>query len=85
MKTFTVTNNETGVVKGGSVDVATDIIYFDAIQEYINHNAEELDNDEVKALMGVVDLGFYTDFKSFINQIILPINVGRYTVSVFTN
>jgi hypothetical protein len=81
MKLFTVKNNETGETKGLDLTATLDLTYFDAVQEYINHNPDEFTDDEVKVAMGGWDIGIYTDFQNELDQLDKETVVGRYTVT----
>jgi len=81
MKLFTVKNNETGETKGLDLTATLDLTYFDLIQETINHNPDDFDNDEVKALMGGHDLGWYVQFQNELDQLSDPLTAGRYTIT----
>jgi hypothetical protein len=81
MKLYTVTNNQTGVTRGLDLKQTVDLVYFDAIQECINQNPDDYDNDEIKAIMGGWDIGWYTDIQNELDQIAEAVTVGRYTVT----
>jgi hypothetical protein len=80
MQLFTVKNNETGVIKGLSQEPALDLIYFDAIQAYIDY-VGGFTNDEIKAVLGGYDMGYYVEFLNELDQLSEPMTVGRYTVT----
>jgi hypothetical protein len=80
-KLYIVKNEETGVTKGIDLTQTVDLVYFDAIQETISQNPDDFDNDEVKALMGGWDIGYYTDLQSMVHQMFEVTKIGRYTVT----
>lgn len=81
MKLFTVTNNETGEVKGLDLKATLDLTYFDAIEETIKQAPEEFDADEIAELRATHDIGYYVDFQNSLDQLSQPLDIGRFTIT----
>lgn len=81
MGLYIIKNEETGLTKGYDITTTLNLVYFDLMQEAINTAPDDISNDEVKALMGGWDIGWYVDFQNELDQISEPLTAGRYTIT----